>query len=99
MTQNFLNPKVFQRGGLLKRKKQSAEDKAFTPEKVQQRVKEYEAVKNKPAKPVAKPEPKPEEKFDENKGMTFNQAFAKARKAGEGMFKWNGKMYSTQVKK
>jgi hypothetical protein len=89
-----------QTGGLLKRrKKQTAEDAAFTPEKVQQRVKEYEAVKNKPAKPEAKPTTPPAEKYDENANMSFDQAFAKAKKAGDGTFKWKGGMYSTKSKK
>jgi hypothetical protein len=91
-----------QKGGLLKRKKQTAEDKAFTPEKVQQRVKEYEAVKNKPAKPVVKPTEtpatKPTEKYDENDGVSFDKAFAKSSKAGAGLFKWKGGMYSTKKK-
>jgi hypothetical protein len=89
-----------QSGGLLKRRrKQTAEDAAFTPEKVQQRVKEYEAVKNKPAKTETKVTTPPTERYDENDNMTFDQAFAKAKKAGDGTFKWKGGMYNTDTKK
>jgi hypothetical protein len=99
MTQNFLNPKVFQRGGLLKRKKQSAEDKAFTPELVQQRVKEYEAQKSKSAKPASQPakaedkKPAERESISIPDSLTFSQATAKAKKDGIKLFTWRGKAY------
>lgn len=32
-------------------------------------------------------------------GMTFKQAFAAARKAGKGIFTWNGKKYTTELAK
>lgn len=39
----------------------------------------------------AKPEPK--------KAMSFSQAFAENRKAGNSTFEWNGKKYSTELAK
>jgi hypothetical protein len=88
-----------QKGGLLVgRKKKNSADASFTPEKVQQRVKEYEDVKNKQANKPAATINKPTERYDENEGLSFDKAFAKAKKAGDGTFKWMGKMYNTQSK-
>jgi len=85
-----------QKGGLLVgRKKKNSADASFTPEKVQQRVKEYEDVKNKQANKPAATINKPTERYDENEGLSFDKAFAKAKKAGDGTFKWMGKMYNT----
>ena len=64
-----------------------------------------------PAKPVAKPQPKKmasmgsdykaKEKEASRKAVAsnFDQAFAKARRAGKKTFTWRGKTYNTRLKK
>ena len=44
------------------------------------------------------PEKKELAKADRTAGMTFNQAFAAARKAGQKRFEWRGKDYNTKLK-
>ena len=52
----------------------------------------------KPKAKVVQPEKKELAKADRTAGMTFNQAFAAARKAGQKRFEWRGKDYNTKLK-
>ena len=55
-------------------------------------------VSSKPKAKVVQPEKKEISKVDRTAGMTFNQAFAAARKAGQKRFEWRGKSYNTKLK-
>tara|TARA_R100001126_G_C4822212_1_gene147304 strand:- start:31 stop:777 length:747 start_codon:yes stop_codon:yes gene_type:complete len=52
----------------------------------------------KPKSKVVQPKKKGVSKVDSTAGMTFNQAFAAARKAGQKRFEWRGKSYNTKLK-
>ena len=52
----------------------------------------------KPKAKVVQPKKKGLPKVDSTAGMTFNQAFAAARKAGQKRFEWRGKSYNTKLK-
>tara|TARA_R110002012_G_scaffold92520_1_gene224633 strand:+ start:2350 stop:2943 length:594 start_codon:yes stop_codon:yes gene_type:complete len=51
----------------------------------------------KPKAKVVQPKKKGVSKVDSTAGMTFNQAFAAARKAGQKRFEWRGKDYNTKM--
>ena len=56
-------------------------------------------VSSKPKAKVVQPEKKELAKADRTAGMTFNQAFAAARKAGQKRFEWRGESYNTKLAK
>ena len=56
-------------------------------------------VSAKPKSKVVQPKKKELPKVDKTAGMTFNQAFAAARKAGQTRFEWRGKDYNTKMAK
>ncbi len=51
----------------------------------------------KPKAKVVQPKKKGVSKVDSTAGMTFNKAFAAARKAGQKRFEWRGKDYNTKM--
>ena len=53
---------------------------------------------SKPKAKVVQPGKKELSKADRTAGMTFNQAFSAARKAGQKRFEWRGKSYNTKLK-
>jgi hypothetical protein len=56
-------------------------------------------VSAKPKAKVVQPKKKELSKVDRTADMTFNQAFAAARKAGQKRFEWRGEDYNTKMAK
>jgi len=54
-------------------------------------------VSAKPKAKVVQPKKKAPVKTDKTSDMTFNQAFAAARKAGQKRFEWRNKEYNTKL--